>query len=1044
MRSYLWSLFAIVLLSWGVMPIQAATHTVSNQIELDGAIVIANNNAGADTIVLANDINLTIPLTNITDDLTILGNGYSIDGGLSVDASIFSIGSNSTITPDVTLNNITIRGGRGDTDTRGGLILFSFTCLTNQYNCGGGINIRSGNVTIIDSVIENNNTNNAPTKDGFGGGIYLNEGTLNLIGTRIEGNVASLNGAGLRTAVGTTTIIRNSVFLNNTAFGTNGDGGAIYNQGMMTITDSTFSLNEMRNGGAIANHGTLTIERSTIVGNLAYDNGGGLYNFNGGTTTLRNTTLDANFVGGDDGSHIYNDGTLNLEHVTIEAFAIFGDASDIALYHHNGTLNMTNTLISASQTLGGTTSTSCAINSGTFATNINNLIEDGTCLPSLSVAPGLVDTDLSDPDPAETADNGGPTDTIALLATSQAIDAGASGSCLPTDQRGVPRTAATCDIGAFEYTSVAAPVPSVTVGSASATNVDEGASVTIPVTVANLASGQIQVNTVIEGGTATRTDDYTLTDVLTFTTNGTQNITLDALSDAITDVDETVLVSFALVGTADITGNGTQTVTINDQPIPPTFSKVFAPDIINLGDVSTLTYTIDNSAYSLPATSLNFTHHLPTGMVFATPTNLGINNCTGGPLSASGGGSTLTFTGGTVSANATCTIQVDVTTNTSGDFISTTGDLTSSLGNSGTAMDTLTVTGPPIFSKVFAPASINSGDVSTLTYTIDNTASPVNATALDFTNNLPAGIVVAAPANASTTCTGGTLTATSSSSVITYTGGTVSANATCTIQVDVTATNTPGDFISTTGDLTSSLGNSGTATDTLTITDPAGTPPRLYPMQDAILDATTYDGPNFRFRHVEGTEWYRVWIGKTDGTRYFDQALFKWFDASIICDAQTDVCTIPDDLWLTNGDYAWWMTRWSENDPNFGQKWDQSTFSVNFAAPATTVTMSSPADGATVTQSPSTISWERDANVHWYRVWFGPVDYSQGAVYAGWVDATDPQFCDATTCTIDVDENAITAGEYHVYFQVWGPNGFYKWGGVNGGNPQTFTVGSTE
>jgi predicted outer membrane repeat protein len=657
-----------------------------------------------------------------------------------------------------------------------------------------------------------------PTKDGFGGGIYLNEGTLNLIGTRIEDNVASLYGAGLRTASGTTTIIRNSVFRNNTALGTTGDGGAIYNQGTMTITDSTFSVNVMGNGGAIANRGTLTIERSTIAGNLAYNNGGGLYNYSGGTTTLRNTTLDANFVGADNGSHIYNEGTLNLEHVTMEAFAFFGDATDVALYQQNGILNMSNTLISASQTTGGTTSTSCVFNAGTFATNVNNLIEDGTCSPALSGAPGLVDTDLADPDPAETSDNGGPTETIALDAAipSQAIDAGASGSCLPTDQRGVARTAATCDIGAFEYTAVAAPVPSVTVASASATTLQEGTSVTIPVTVANLTSGQLQVYAVIEGGTASFTDDYTITDMLTFTTNGTQNITLNAVTDALVETGETVSVSFVLAGTADITGNGTQTITIIDPVAPPTFSKAFAPAIISTGGVTTLTYTIDNSANAIAATSLDFTHNLPTDVVVATPANAS-TTCTGGTLTAGAGTGVITYTGGAVTAGATCTVQADVTASSAGNFTNVTDDLTSSLGNSGTATDTLNVVPPPAFSMAFVPFSITVGNTSTLTHTIDNTASTIDATALDFTHNLPVDILIATPSNASTTCTGGTLTATDGGSVITYTGGTVTAGTTCTVQIDVT-TNTIGNFDNTTGDLTSSLGNSGTANATLTVT----------------------------------------------------------------------------------------------------------------------------------------------------------------------------------------------------------------------------------
>jgi hypothetical protein len=47
------------------------------------------------------------------------------------------------------------------------------------------------------------------------------------------------------------------------------------------------------------------------------------------------------------------------------------------------------------------------------------------------------------------ANNGGPTDTHALLAGSPAIDAG--GICAPTDQRGVTRPQGpACDIGAFE------------------------------------------------------------------------------------------------------------------------------------------------------------------------------------------------------------------------------------------------------------------------------------------------------------------------------------------------------------------------------------------------------------------------------------------------------------------------------------------------------------------------------------------------------------------------------------------------------------------
>ena len=128
----------------------------------------------------------------------------------------------------------------------------------------------------------------------------------------------------------------------------------------------------------------------------------------------------------------------------------------------------------------------------------------------------------------------------------------------------------------------------------------------------------------------------------------------------------------------------------------------------------------------------------------------------------------------------------------------------------------------PAFSKAFSPDTIAYGGTSTLTFTIDNTGSSVDATSLDFTDNLPAGVTVADPASASTTCTGGTLTAVAGSGVISYTGGTVAAGSTCTVQADV-ASNSSGTHVNTTGNLTSSLGNSGTASDSLNVSTTLGT-----------------------------------------------------------------------------------------------------------------------------------------------------------------------------------------------------------------------------
>ncbi len=130
---------------------------------------------------------------------------------------------------------------------------------------------------------------------------------------------------------------------------------------------------------------------------------------------------------------------------------------------------------------------------------------------------------------------------------------------------------------------------------------------------------------------------------------------------------------------------------------------------------------------------------------------------------------------------------------------------------------------PTVFSKSFTPDTIFSGGISTLTFTIDNSANAIAAANLDFTDNLPAGVVVNTPPNASTTCTGGVLTAVAGAGVITYTGGSVAALSTCTVQVDVTSA-VAAVYVNVSGDLTSSSGNSGPASDTLTVNPAAALP----------------------------------------------------------------------------------------------------------------------------------------------------------------------------------------------------------------------------
>ena len=152
-----------------------------------------------------------------------------------------------------------------------------------------------------------------------------------------------------------------------------------------------------------------------------------------------------------------------------------------------------------------------------------------------------------------------------------------------------------------------------------------------------------------------------------------------------------------------------------------------------------------------------------------------------------------------------------------GTYGSSTSELTTSLGSSPGASASLNVVPPPIFTQTFTPENFNADGVGTLTYTIDNTASALDATSLSFTNALPAGLVLSDSVNFFSSCVGGSVTAGPGSSSFSYSSGTVPAGASCILQVEVTSRE-GGSFINTTGDLTSSLGNSGPSTDTLEVT----------------------------------------------------------------------------------------------------------------------------------------------------------------------------------------------------------------------------------
>ncbi|HET7749364.1 MAG TPA: hypothetical protein VFK81_08285 [Terriglobales bacterium] len=249
---------------------------------------------------------------------------------------------------------------------------------------------------------------------------------------------------------------------------------------------------------------------------------------------------------------------------------------------------------------------------------------------------------------------------------------------------------------------------------------------------------------------------------------------------------------------------------------PPTITKAFGAASILLNASTSLTFNISNPNTSLALTGIAFSDTLPAGLVVATPNGL-TSNC-GGTATAAAGSGSISLTGGSLAANTSCTISLNVTGVQAGVQNNTTGPISSNESGAGATSNTasITVIGPPSIAKAFGAASINLNATTTLTFTITNPNATVALTGVGFGDTLPAGLTIPNPNGLTGSCGAGTITTgtVSGFSVVNLSGGTIAAGGSCTFSINVTGT-TGGHKVNTTGTVTSSnagSGNQATAT----------------------------------------------------------------------------------------------------------------------------------------------------------------------------------------------------------------------------------------
>ncbi|HEY3334872.1 MAG TPA: CSLREA domain-containing protein [Candidatus Limnocylindrales bacterium] len=322
----------------------------------------------------------------------------------------------------------------------------------------GHIEKASGTVTIKGATITH--ASNAGILNDLPGSLVVVDSTIS--GT--TAGPAIYNG-------GTLTVQR-SVLTGNTFTG--GSGAGLYNNATATVLDSTISQNSADNGAGINNSGPLTVRRSTIADNNAtVGYGGGIYNNSNATITA--STLNGN-TAAQGGGGLFTAFATTLANVTVA-----DNSAGTAGGGINSNTNVTATNLTITRNFSGTPGS--GYYNGLSAILVNTIVAgnvggadyagNGVAVGSrnnrITPIEGIVLSDVLDPSGLQ--DNGGPTDTVALVnvAGNQFNIAGDPTACAASpvsgvDQRGVTRPSSSCSVGAVQLERTAPTATGPTAG----------------------------------------------------------------------------------------------------------------------------------------------------------------------------------------------------------------------------------------------------------------------------------------------------------------------------------------------------------------------------------------------------------------------------------------------------------------------------------------------------------------------------------------------------------------------------------------------------
>jgi predicted outer membrane repeat protein len=305
---------------------------------------------------------------------------------------------------------------------------------------GGALYNDGGALTIDNAVVTVNRTPTQTVLAGYGGAIY-NEGVLTLTNSIVSQNQGRFGGGVFvgNSIAGARAVIDHVSFRLNTSGSL---GGAVYTNiatTTVTISNSSFSSNTAETGGGLARFNAgLRVENSSFTQNTATA-GGGLYLAAGSSPTsgpyvrVQNVTVSGNTASSNQGGGILNVGRVELYSMTIIS-------NTNGVYSGNqGNTRFRDTVLQNAGSLNCDGDGTAQISD-----DAKNFSTDTSCpLPNSQTGSGL-DPKLG----PLTLDQRGRTSYHMPLAGSPLINAGFN--CLEYDQIGATRPDA-CDIGALEF-----------------------------------------------------------------------------------------------------------------------------------------------------------------------------------------------------------------------------------------------------------------------------------------------------------------------------------------------------------------------------------------------------------------------------------------------------------------------------------------------------------------------------------------------------------------------------------------------------------------